>query len=105
MGTYGLYHEAATINRDAAPLIATRRWLGRALGVGGQLSARPYSTAPTKRAMANLAIDIEMGFSLPQEGESPHKKWATARAAHSIATFPEKLPFHHTNGTDAHRGG
>ena len=57
MGTYGLYHEAATINRDAAPLIATRRWLGRALGVGGQLSARPYSTAPTKRAMANLAID------------------------------------------------
>ena len=26
-------------------------------GVGGQLSARPYSTAPTKRAMANLAID------------------------------------------------
>ena len=57
MGTYGLYHEAATINRDAAPLIATQRWLGRGLGVGGQLSARPYSTAPTKRAMANLAID------------------------------------------------
>ena len=25
--------------------------------MGGQLSARPYSTAPTKRAMANLAID------------------------------------------------
>ena len=33
-------------------------WLGRALGVGGQLSARPYSTAPTKiptrRAVARI---------------------------------------------------
>ena len=28
---------------------------GGYLGVGGKLSARPYSTAPTKIAIANLA--------------------------------------------------
>ena len=42
--------------------ITEAEWEGRALlgvcgyaGVGGQLSARPYSTAPTQNAIENLA--------------------------------------------------
>ena len=57
MGTYGLYHEAATIYPSGAPYTARGGWWGGPGGGGGKLSARPYSTAPTKRAMANLAID------------------------------------------------
>gem|GEM_PF-2472968 len=41
METNGFYHDAA---RE-----------GRALAGGRQLSARPYSTSPTKNAIANLA--------------------------------------------------
>ena len=33
-------------------------WLGRALGVGGQLSARPYSTSPTKIPMRHAVARI-----------------------------------------------
>ena len=49
-------------------------------GVGGQLSARPYSTAPTKCAMANLAIDRN-GMPFYHD------------AARRVATFFEKWNF------------
>ena len=37
--------------------------------MGGQLSARPYSTAPTKNAMANLANDGKVIHRCKTRGE------------------------------------
>ncbi|KQM08175.1 MAG: hypothetical protein AL399_08760 [Candidatus [Bacteroides] periocalifornicus] len=39
---------------DPTIFITTRHGKGGHSGLGGQLSARPYSTSPTKSAMANL---------------------------------------------------
>ena len=93
MGTYGLYHEAATINRDAAALNRDAA-LVRAGTRGGRATfGPPLQHRPYQARNSQSRKSVEMGFSLPQEGESPHKKWATARVAHSIATFPENYRF------------
>ena len=58
----------------------TRHGKGGHSGLGGQLSARPYSTSPTKSAMANLAIDRN-GMPFYHD------------AARRVATFFEKWNF------------